>query len=136
MKSSMFTLKNIYACYEKVKTGADFPRLVYDLQQLGVAWYQFNIPNGVTTYHSVDGEQLETESRYAPKTINKTLSKEGFVKILKNHQKGETDFPTFVDQTAENAITKWISDLNKLTCTYYDLKDEEVYSEPIPKYSP
>jgi uncharacterized protein YbcV (DUF1398 family) len=56
-----------------------------------------------------------------------------FIKSLKTHQKGETDYTTFCKHCAETGIEKWIVQLDKMTCTYYDQQGNEILEEQIPK---
>jgi uncharacterized protein YbcV (DUF1398 family) len=57
---------------------------------------------------------------------------EKFILLLKIHQKGETDYFTFCKHCAETGIEKWIVDLNKMTCIYYDKSNNEILVENLP----
>ena len=55
-----------------------------------------------------------------------------FKNYLKIHQQGETDYYTFCNHCAETGIEKWIVDLHKMTCIYYDKQQNEILVEVIP----
>ena len=57
---------------------------------------------------------------------------EKFKAQLKVHQQGKTDYFTFCKDCAETGIEKWIVDLNKMTCVYYDKYGNEILVEEIP----
>ena len=59
-------------------------------------------------------------------------NKERFIACIKAHQKGATDYVTFCKDCADNGIEKWIVDLGKMTCIYYDKKGNEILVENIP----
>lgn len=53
-------------------------------------------------------------------------NREQFVRILRNHHAGETDFPTFCEETAQAGLYKWVIDLDTMTCSYLDLVDRSL----------
>lgn len=55
-----------------------------------------------------------------------------FSHYLKIHQKGETDYVTFCNHCAKTGIEKWVVDLDKMTCTYYDTSEREILVEKVP----
>jgi len=59
-------------------------------------------------------------------------NKENFIRLLKSHQKGETDYFTYCKHCAETGIGNWLIDLKKMTCTYYDKAGNEILVENIP----
>lgn len=50
----------------------------------------------------------------------------------KRNQQEQTDYYTFCKDCAATGIEKWIVDLNKMTCTYYNKTGEEILVEEIP----
>lgn len=128
----MFTLEQIKSAHSKVKSGADFPNYVQELISLGVSSYEALVGNGKTIYYGNDNFVLEGEPKYDTLPIASTLNKEQFEQDLKAHQQGKTDFMTFCNDCAKSGIVKWILDFEKLTCVYYDLKNNEVLIEKIP----
>ena len=49
-----------------------------------------------------------------------------------NTQQGKTDYLTVCRQAAEAGVEKWIVDLEKMTCTYYDKAGNSLLVEIIP----
>ena len=58
---------------------------------------------------------------------------EEFKTGLKAHQQGKTDYPTFIKAAAEYGIEKWIVDMDKMSCTYYDKAGNKILTEQIPR---
>jgi len=127
----MCTLEQIHAAHSKVKSGADFPQYVQDLISLGVKSYEVFVEDGRTMYHSSSFEITE-----GPKTdklrIADESSAENLRQIIKVHQAGETDYPTFCAQAAEAGVEKWILDLVQMKCIYFDKAGEVLVTENIP----
>lgn len=85
-----------------------------------------------TEYFGVDSFSTQSTSKYAELNIAENSNKETFLKRLKIHQKGETDYFTFCKDCAENGIEKWVVDLKEMTCIYYDTTGTEILVEQIP----
>lgn len=128
----MFTIDQIKAAHSKVKSGADFPAYIQDLKALGVQHYTTFVSDGRTDY---SGNDFSTSSdpKYGAKEIAQNCNNEQFVADLRSHQKGGTDYPTFCNDCAKSGVEKWVVDLEKMTCTYYDSKGNVVLVEQIPQ---
>lgn len=129
----MFTLDQIKAAHSKVKSGADFPAYIRDLKQLGVVRYETLVKDGHTDYYGNDNFEITSPSRYAVLTISDKSNADQFKVDLKAHQQGRTDYPTFCSDCAKSGIDKWIVDLTKMTCTYFDSAGNEVLVEQVPQ---
>jgi uncharacterized protein YbcV (DUF1398 family) len=127
----MFTLDQIKAAHSKVKSGADFPRYVQDLIQLGVSSYETFVADGNTIYKGQDNETVHSGAKYPALAVSDQSNKHQFTTDLKLHQQGGSDYPTFCQQSAAHGIEKWRSDLGKMTCTYYDKAGTEILVETI-----
>jgi|GEM_PF-476566 len=130
--SRMFTLEDIQKAHSKVKSGADFPAYVNEIHAMGVMKYTTWVATGKTTYSGISNTRVETDDKYALKNIALALNLDTFRIQLRAHQDGQTDYPTFLTICAETGIEKWVIDIPKKTCTYYDLNNNEVLSEHIP----
>jgi uncharacterized protein YbcV (DUF1398 family) len=128
---NMFTLEQIKNAHSKVKSGADFPAYIREIKQLGVLSYETFVTDGHTDYSGTHGYVISSEAKYGPLTISGTSDKEQFKIDLKAHQQGKSDYQTFCRQCAGHGIEKWIVDLDKMTCVYYDLGGKEVLLEVI-----
>lgn len=109
----------------------NFPMLVQAFLDLGMVSNTVNIKDGKAIYNDKDGNQVAMAA-FQVEAVAENLDKDYFMQQLKLHQSGQTDFPTFCKDTADAGIYKWDVDLLVKTCTYFDLNDQMVYSEPIP----
>src|SRR4051812_31458396 len=128
----MFTIDQIKQAHSKVKSGADFSTYIQDLICLGVQSYETLVADGHTIYY---GENKFTETsapKYSELIISDVCKTEEFLKDLKLHQEGKTSYPTFCADCAKSGIIKWIIDINKMTCTYFDKTNNEILIETIP----
>jgi uncharacterized protein YbcV (DUF1398 family) len=127
----MFTLKEIKEAHAKVKSGADFPNYIQDLIKLGVSAYHTYVSNGHSVYFGENNVQIKSRPKYATLAVANISDKERFKHYLKNHQRGQTDYPTFCSQCAETGVEKWIVDMSSMTCTYFDKSGKEMLAEKI-----
>lgn len=128
----MFTKEQIETANAKVKSGADFPRLAQDLIEMGITKNDVYVSDGHAEYFGKDDYRVETKATYSPLEIAETSDTERFRQRLKIHQQGQTDFPTFCRDSADAGVEKWTIDFDKMTCTYFDNKGQEMLFENIP----
>jgi uncharacterized protein YbcV (DUF1398 family) len=129
----MFTVEQIKAAHSKVKSGADFPKYIQEIKQLGVMDYITWVTDGHTEYFGENGFKATSQPNYASLEIAAQRDKPQFVQYLKNHQQGGSDYPTFSRQAAETGIEKWVVSLEAMICVYYDRAGGEVLAEAIPR---
>ena len=129
----MFTIQQIKTAHSKVKSGADFPSYIQEIKALGVIYYETYVADGHTDYYAINDYKTSSEAKYKVLTISKTVNKEQFMLDLNAHQQGKTDFPTFIKMCATYGIEKWNVCMNKMSCTYYDTKGNEILVEEIPQ---
>lgn len=129
----MFTLEAIASAHSKVKSGADFPAYIRDLKQIGVLHYETYVQDGHTNYYGTNGFQISAPPKYADLRVTEICDAETFKADLKSHQQGQTDYPTFCNDCAKSGIEKWIVDLQKMTCNYFDKAGNEVLVEGVPE---
>lgn len=128
----MFTINQIKEIHSKVKSGADFPKYVQNLIELGLVRYHHFVSDGHSQYFGKDNFNIESEAKYADLIIAEESNKEKFLHYLKIHQSGQTDYLTFCQHSAETGIDKWTVDMAGMTCTYYDKKENKILVEVIP----
>ena len=128
----MFELKEIKEAHSKVKSGADFPAYVQDLIKLGVKKYDTYVSDGHSIFFGNEGYQIQSESKYSKLNVANISDKERFAHYLKKHQRGQSDYPTFCNHSAETGVEKWTVDMNNMTCTYYDKANIKMLEEQIP----
>ena len=128
----MFTLEQIKAAHSKVKSGADFPKYIQDLINIGVMYYHTYVIDGHAEYFGKDGYQIKSDGKYPVLNVSEKSNSETFINRLKIHQQGQTDYMTFCNDAAATGVEKWIVDTQNMTCTYYDLSGNMMLEEKIP----
>jgi len=128
----MFTLQHIKDAHAKVRSGADFPAYVQALIQLGVARYSTFVADGHAEYQGTQGDVLISDAKYPALGVATASKSESFKNLLKKHQQGHSDYPTFCNDAARAGVEKWTVDMGALTCTYYDKAGTAMLVEAIP----
>ena len=128
----MFTVAQIEEAHSKVKSGADFPRYIQEIKEIGVLGFETWVKDSHTEYYGANEYRTSSAAQYENLEISTNTNKEQFVKQLKAHQQGQTDYYTFCKDCAETGIEKWIVDLGQMTCIYYDKAGKEILVEQIP----
>ncbi len=128
----MFTIQQIQEAHSKVKSGADFPQYVQEIIRLGVKKYESFVSDGHVWYYGSDDYQVQSDAKYPAFAIAGQSNKVQFQKELKEHQQGKTDYMTFCESSARSGVEKWVVDMHKMTCTYYDKAGNELLVETIP----
>ncbi|UII31486.1 DUF1398 domain-containing protein [Fulvivirga ulvae] len=129
----MFTVEQIKAAHAKVKSGADFPEYIREIRQMGVTGFETWVKDSHTEYFGKNGYQTKSLPMYHNLNIADKTNKEKFSQYLKLHQQGQTDYPMFCQHCAETGIEKWIVNLDKMTCIYYDKQGNDILTETIPQ---
>jgi uncharacterized protein YbcV (DUF1398 family) len=129
----MFTLEQIKAAHSKVKSGADFPAYIKEIKSLGVTHYEAYVTDGHIDYHGANDFTAKVPAKYDPLVTADTSNSEAFKAELIAHQQGKTDFLTFIKMCATFGIEKWAICMDKMTCTYYDIAENEILVEKIPQ---
>lgn len=115
--------------------GDDYPRRVQVLKKVGVKSYIFHIKNARNVYYDHNGESVEMAypDRLSPVEVSDTVSREGLEQVIRDHQKGKTDFATFREQAAGAGVNSWTANLENMEVIYYDINNHKIVSEPIPE---
>ena len=129
----MFTVEQINQAHEKVKSGADFPKYIQEIKQMGVTSFETWVTDSHTEYFGENNYQTKSLPQYENLTIADSSNREKFCRYLKIHQQGETDYFTFCRHCAETGIEKWFVCLDEMTCTYYDKANNKILVEQIPQ---
>jgi uncharacterized protein YbcV (DUF1398 family) len=129
----MFTVEQINQAHEKVKSGADFPKYIQEIKQMGVTSFETWVTDSHTEYFGENNYQTKSLPQYENLTIADSSNREKFCRYLKIHQQGETDYSTFCRHCAETGIEKWFVCLDEMTCTYYDKAKNKILVEQIPQ---
>lgn len=128
----MFTVEQIKQAHSKVKSDADFPSYIQEIKALGVNSYELYVTDGRTDYFGANGYETSAEAKYAALKIADVANATQFISDLKAHQQGKTAYMVFCEDCAKSGIEKWIVNIEKMTCTYYDQAGNEILEEQIP----
>lgn len=128
----MFTVQQIKEAHSKVKSGADFPKYIQEIKGFGIKRFETWVKDSHTEYFGADNFTAKSEPIYEDLSISNEVNPEKFANDLKIHQQGKTDYFTFCKDCAESGIEKWIVDLDKMTCIYYDKSGNDILAEEIP----
>lgn len=132
LKKLMFTIDQIKAAHAKVKNGQDFPKYVQELLKLGVTSYECYVADGHTLYFGNENFKVLSDPKYATLHVADLSNVGQFIKDLKNHQQGNTNYPTFCIDCSKSGVEKWIVNTIKMTCAYYDKLGNVILVEHIP----
>lgn len=116
----------------KLYTGPDFPKLINVFKSMGMVTNIFNLETGVVTYMNRVGDRLEDVGIQVDFCIGESATYESALLALQRNQKGESDFYTFCNEIAKAGIYKWLINLEKMTCGYYDKSESLIILENIP----
>lgn len=130
----MFTEEHIKTAHSKVKSGADFPSYIQEMKTLGVTAYEHFVADGHINYYGANDFVLSAGAKWAPLKISNLSSIEKLKQALIIHQQGQTNYPTFCMEAAEAGVEKWIVDIIKMSCAYYDKANTEMVVEIIPTH--
>ena len=97
----MFTIDQIKAAHEKVKSGADFPNYIQELITLGLKGYDTFVVDGRVSYYGENNFVASTDKKYDALTVAASANKERFIEFLVMHQDGQTDYMTFCNHAAQ-----------------------------------
>lgn len=128
----MFTIEQIKDANDKVKSGADFPKLARELFEMGILTNDVYVSDGRAEYFGAENYSVKTPPVHRSLEIADENDEEKFKNYLKIHQQGQTDYPTFLKHSAEAGIEKWTLDFVEMTCTYLDKKGDKMLVEKIP----
>jgi uncharacterized protein YbcV (DUF1398 family) len=129
----MFTVEQIEQAHKKVKSGADFPKYIQEIKELGVKEFITWVKDSHTEYYGENNFSTKSKSKYDDLIISDSSKKENFKTQLKLHQQGKTDYLTFCKDCAESGIEKWFVSLGEMTCIYLDKNGNEILVEEIPQ---
>jgi uncharacterized protein YbcV (DUF1398 family) len=128
----MFTIDQIKAAHEEVKTGEDFPKYIRNIKVLGVKAFTTYVSDNHTEYHAIDGSSVQSPGMYGELQIADETNIGEFKEDLAIHQDGQTGYYRFCQDCARSGIEKWVVDLDEMTCIYYDKAGAEILVEEIP----
>lgn len=127
-----FTAENIKAAYSRPRTGEGFPALVRELKGVGVKDYDHVIETGANLFHASNGEALTLEKMGPACPVSARPDLDSLKRIISEHQRGLSDYPTLCRLVGEVGVAKWVCDLFAMTCSYFDKAGSPMHVELIP----
>lgn len=127
-----FKYEQIKEAHSKVKSGADFPNFLKELNKLGVLSYETFVNNGSTIYIGKNGYTVNSLEKYSELIVADQPNIEQFMKDLRNHQQGNTDYLTFCSDCAKSGVEKWAVNIENRTCIYFDKNNHSMLIESLP----
>ena len=82
----MFTIKQIEEAHNKMTSGADFPKYIQKIKQLGVTSFETFVKDGHTIYYSDNDYKTISEPLYNSLVIKNESDKKQFINYLKNNE--------------------------------------------------
>ncbi|MXV52068.1 DUF1398 domain-containing protein [Pedobacter sp. HMF7647] len=128
----MFTIDQIKSAHSKVKSGADFPKYIQEIAELGVIAFNTYVNDGHTEYLGRDNFAISSRSEGEILSVAELADPNVFKRNLKIHQSGGTDYPTFRREAAETGVEKWTVSMDQMSCIYYDKFGNTMVEEKIP----
>lgn len=117
---------------QKIKSESNgFVELVSNLKDIGVIRFVVDAKTASMVYYGNQNEVIEEQGPFNFE-IGKQINISAFRVSLKAHQRGETDFPTWLSDTTKYGIASWEVLLLEKTCTYFDCDHNALYVEKIP----
>lgn len=117
---------------EQIKkiSGGNFLKFIEGLSALEVTHFITDAKTAKSSYFSKTGvvEELKTIFNFSIGPVDI----DAFVASLKSHQRGEIDFPTWLEKTAASGVASWEVSLIEKTCAYFDQEGNLLYMEVIP----
>ena len=74
----MFTVEQINQAHEKVKSGADFPKYIQEIKQMGVTSFETWVTDSHTEYFGENNYQTKSLPQYENLTIADSSNSEMF----------------------------------------------------------
>lgn len=99
---------------------------------MGMITNIYDLQTGLVLYRNKEGKELKSQGAAIDVKIPDPSSGEAALAALKRNQTGESDFPVFCREITLAGVYKWVSDLENMTCSYYDLKENVLIIERIP----
>ncbi len=88
----MFIVEHIEQVHKKVKSGADFPKYIEEIKELGVKGFVTWVKDSYTEYFWENNIGTKSKSKYDELLISNDSNREKFIIQLKALQQRKTDY--------------------------------------------
>lgn len=127
----MFTIEQINDIHDRLGNANTLADYLHALTAIGIEKYDSYITDGHSEYFGKLGQKVISPPAHEKLSIAEKSNKENFLKHLKLHEEGKTDYFEMSRGLADSGIEKWTFDTSKLTITYYDKAGNEMLTESI-----
>lgn len=127
----MFTVEQIRVAHKQVKSGADFPAYIQELEKIGVKYYEVFVIDGHIDYYGTNNFKTTSPPMYENLVIVETPNPVKFQADLKAHQGGKTSFSDFCQDAAKSGVHRWTVCMDKMSCSYSDKLGNVILIEEI-----
>jgi len=127
----MFTLEQINDIHDRLGEAETLPQYLEALKNIGVDKYDSFITDGHSEYFGKGDHKVVSPAVHENLSIAETSNRESFLKHLKLHSEGKTNYLEMSKGLADSGIEKWTFDTNKMTIAYYDRDGNEILVEAI-----
>src|SRR5580693_6089419 len=114
------------------REAATWTRLIRDLKALRIVSYDHWRESGSNTFYDKNGYSVILASNGPAVAVSSQPNLELLKKYIALHQSGQTNYPTLCGQAGEAGVEKWTSDLQAMTCSYFDKSGRQIHVELIP----
>ena len=127
----MFTIEQINDIHDRLGNASTLATYLQALAAIGIEKYNSYLTDGHSEYFGAQGEKVSSPPVHEKLPIAETSNREAFLKHLKWHAEGKTDYFEMSRGLAESGIEKWTFDTHKMTITYYNNVGSEMLTETI-----
>jgi len=127
----MFTIEQINDIHNRLGNANTLADYLYALAAIGIEKYDSYLTDGHSEYFGAQGQKVISPPAHEKHAIAEKSNRENFLKHLKLHEEGKTDYFEMSRGLADSGIEKWTFDTSKLTITYYDKVGNEMLAESI-----
>lgn len=128
---TMFTIEQINSIHDRLGNADTLADYLNALAAIGIHKYDSYLTDGHSEYFGAQGEKVISPPAHEKLSIAETSNRETFLKHLKLHQEGKTNYVEMSQGLADSGIEKWTFDTTRLTITYYDKSGAEILTETI-----
>jgi uncharacterized protein YbcV (DUF1398 family) len=127
----MFTLDQINDIHNRLGKQTALPLYLMALNAIGVDKYDSFITDGHSEYYGKDDHKVVSPAVHENLSIANTSNRGEFLKHLRLHEQGKTNYFEMSQGLADSGTEKWTFDTTKMTITYYDIEGHELLVEDI-----
>jgi uncharacterized protein YbcV (DUF1398 family) len=127
----VFTIADVEDVHDRLGTAATLPEYLRELNAMGVARSDSFLSDGHSEYVSEDGHRVVGPATHEPLVVAEAASPGQARDLLERHSRGESSYFEMSKGLAASGIAKWIFDTQRMTISYCDVADHEIFVDEI-----